>query len=43
MIERLWDDPGFEASHRERARIEARRWHRDVLAGRYEAFFQSQA
>jgi len=42
-IERLWDDPEFEASHRERARTEARRWQREVVAGQYEAFFQSVA
>jgi glycosyltransferase involved in cell wall biosynthesis len=38
VIERLWDDPAFEASHRERARLEARRWNGDALAERYEAF-----
>ena len=37
VIERLWDDPAFEASHRERARLEARRWNGDALAERYEA------
>jgi len=40
-IERLWDDPGFEASHRERARTEALRWQREVVAGQYDALFQS--
>ncbi len=39
VIERLWDDPEFEASHRERARIEARRWNRDALGQRYQSFF----
>jgi len=40
-IERLWDDPAFEASHRERALAEARRWDSDALAERYEALFQA--
>ncbi len=39
VIERLWDDPSWEASHRERARAEARRWEPDRLAPRYEEFF----
>ena len=41
VIERLWDDPAFEAGHRERARAEARRWNGDALVERYEALFQS--
>ncbi len=41
VIERLWDDPAFEASHRERARLEARRWNGDALAARYEALFHA--
>ena len=41
VIERLWDDPAFEASHRERARLEARRWNGDALAERYEALFHA--
>jgi len=42
-VERLWDDPGFEAAHRARALAEARRWGPDALAGRYLAFFESLA
>lgn len=38
-VARLWDDPAFEASHRERARAEARRWDDGVIASRYEKFF----
>jgi glycosyltransferase involved in cell wall biosynthesis len=38
-IERLWDDPDFEAKHRALARAEARRWDPGRLADRYEAFF----
>jgi glycosyltransferase involved in cell wall biosynthesis len=41
IIERLWDDPGFEAKHRALARAEARRWDADRLVEQYEAFFQS--
>jgi len=40
-IERLWDDPAFEASHRQPARLEARRWDGDALAERYEALFRA--
>lgn len=39
VIERLWDDPGFEARHRALARTEAARWDEDVLAGQYLDFF----
>ena len=31
VIERLWDDPSFESSHRERAKLEARRWNGDAF------------
>ncbi len=40
IIERLWDDPQFEARHRAMARMEARRWAVDTLLPRYEEFFQ---
>jgi glycosyltransferase involved in cell wall biosynthesis len=40
-IERLWDDPAFEARHRALARAEARRWDANALVPRYEAFFRS--
>jgi glycosyltransferase involved in cell wall biosynthesis len=39
LVERLWDDPAFEASHRERALREARRWDADAIAARYHEFF----
>jgi glycosyltransferase involved in cell wall biosynthesis len=38
-IERLWDDPEFEARHRALARAEARRWEADLLAEQYERLF----
>lgn len=38
-IEKLWDDPAFEAEHRARARAESRRWDGDRLAAAYEDFF----
>jgi glycosyltransferase involved in cell wall biosynthesis len=41
VIERLWDDPAFEAEHRRRALAEATRWDGDRLAQQYEEFFQS--
>ena len=42
-IERLWDDPEFEARHRALARAEARRWDPERLAERYEPFFSALA
>jgi glycosyltransferase involved in cell wall biosynthesis len=42
-IERLWDDPQFEARHRALAKAEASRWDRDVLAGQYQRFFEQVA
>jgi glycosyltransferase involved in cell wall biosynthesis len=41
VIERLWDDPEFEAEHRRRALAEAKRWDGDKLAELYEGFFGS--
>ncbi len=43
VIERLWDDPEFEAEHRRRALAEARRWDGTMLADRYQEFFLSLA
>ncbi len=40
VIERLWDDPEFEARHSALARAEAKRWERDRVAGQYERFFE---
>ncbi len=37
-VERLWDDAGFEAEHRDRARAEAVRWDLEPLLDRYETF-----
>lgn len=42
-VERLWDDPEFEAEQRARARAAARRWAPDLLAGEYEGFFRRVA
>jgi hypothetical protein len=42
-IERLWDDPEFEARHRDRAREEAQRWDKDRVSEQYEAFLGSVA
>ena len=39
-IERLWDDPEFEARHRALAKAEAKRWDKERLAGEYEQFFE---
>ncbi|MBY0310736.1 MAG: glycosyltransferase [Phycisphaerales bacterium] len=39
VIEKLWDDPTFEASHRERALSEARRWEPSVVERQYAEFF----
>ena len=43
VIERLWDDPEFEAEHRRRAKAEAVRWDSITLADQYEKFFLSLA
>lgn len=39
-IERLWDDPEFEARHRALARAEAQRWEWERVAGEYECLFE---
>ena len=41
VIERLWDDPEFEAEHRRRSLAEAERWDGDKLAEQYESFFRA--
>jgi glycosyltransferase involved in cell wall biosynthesis len=41
VIERLWDDPAFEARHRAMAKAEARRWDIERVAQQYVAFFES--
>jgi glycosyltransferase involved in cell wall biosynthesis len=38
-IERLWDDPAFETSHRTRALEAARRWDDRLITDEYERFF----
>jgi glycosyltransferase involved in cell wall biosynthesis len=43
VIERLWDDPEFEAEHRRRSKAEAERWNSDRLADQYERFLLSLA
>jgi glycosyltransferase involved in cell wall biosynthesis len=40
ILEKLWDDPDFEARHRALALAEARRWDPAALAGRYERAFE---
>jgi glycosyltransferase involved in cell wall biosynthesis len=40
-IERLWDDPAFEARHRALAKAEARRWNIERVAGQYADFIES--
>jgi hypothetical protein len=42
-IERLWDDPAFEANHRARSKAESKRWDPAFLADRYEEFFHHVA
>jgi glycosyltransferase involved in cell wall biosynthesis len=42
VIERLWDDPEFEAEHRRRALAEAMRWDGERLAKQFEDFFHTQ-
>ena len=42
VIERLWDDPEFEAEHRRRALAEGKRWDSDTLAQQYEELFLSR-
>jgi len=42
-IERLWDDPAFEARHRNLALQEAARWNPDHLVERFGDFFGSLA
>jgi glycosyltransferase involved in cell wall biosynthesis len=39
VIEKLWDDPDFEAAHRALARAEASRWQPSRIAQQIEAFF----
>jgi hypothetical protein len=38
-IEKLWDNPEFEARHRALARAESARWASELLAERYERLF----
>jgi glycosyltransferase involved in cell wall biosynthesis len=40
VIERLWDDPAFEARHRALARAEAKRWNGEPLSEQYQQFFE---
>lgn len=42
-IEKLWDDPAWDARHRDRALEAARRWEPDLVARRYLDFFESVA
>jgi glycosyltransferase involved in cell wall biosynthesis len=40
-VERLWDDPAFEADQRARALAEARRWDDDRIAEQYLKLFEA--
>jgi glycosyltransferase involved in cell wall biosynthesis len=40
-LERLWDDAAFEATHRQRALDEAKRWDQKTIVGEYRALFES--
>jgi glycosyltransferase involved in cell wall biosynthesis len=42
-IERLWDNSQFESRHRDLSQAEAKRWDRDLLAGKYQRFFEEVA
>ena len=39
-VERLWDDPAFEAAHRARARAEAARWDDAAVAEKFRDYFE---
>jgi len=41
VLEKLWDEPEFEARHRALARAEAQRWEPSAVAGRFERLFRS--
>jgi glycosyltransferase involved in cell wall biosynthesis len=41
VIEKLWGEPAFEASHKALARAEARRWDPGIVIGRFEELFHS--
>ncbi len=43
VLEKLWDDPEFEARHRALARAEAQRWESIAVAGQFEQVFRSLA
>jgi glycosyltransferase involved in cell wall biosynthesis len=40
VIEKLWDEPEFEARHRQAALAEARQWDAERIGERYESFFE---
>jgi hypothetical protein len=42
VIERLSDDPAFEAEHRRRALVEAQRWETERVVDQYERFLVSR-
>jgi glycosyltransferase involved in cell wall biosynthesis len=43
VIEKLWDDPEFEARHRSLARAEAQRWEPHRVADQFENYIRSLA
>jgi hypothetical protein len=42
-IERLWNDPEFEAKHRALAKTEATRWDGESFAEQYQRIFERVA
>ena len=41
VLEKLWDDPEFEAGHRALARAEAQRWEPSAVSAQFERLFRS--
>jgi glycosyltransferase involved in cell wall biosynthesis len=41
LIEKLWEEPEFEARHQAIALAESNRWEPSSIAGRYEEFFEA--
>jgi glycosyltransferase involved in cell wall biosynthesis len=39
VIEKLWDDPAFEAKHRAMARAESARWGTEAITTKFQIFF----
>jgi hypothetical protein len=41
VLEKLWDDPEFEARQQALARAEAQRWKPSAVSGQFERHFRS--